>query len=253
VTVGIYLLVFEGTDAVYVGQSNNIEKRYKEHNYTLRKGQGSSKLQAAYNTYGVPMLEILSICEADALDFKEVFYIKEFNAIDNGFNTALGGGSGSTNLKGEIHPLSLYSDEDCLHIMEYIISNSGKTNNEIAKELGYSIALISAISGGYRRPDILKEKYPVEFNKLTEVRIHRDSLRDNPRQEVIQNKEAYIKVATLLATTDMYHKSISEVTGIGVGIVSGISSCKRHKWLANVIPSIWHTLLTKTLTKNQKT
>ena len=50
-TTGIYQLVFKGTDKVYIGQSIDIEHRYKGHISCLQLGKGVSKLQNAYNIY----------------------------------------------------------------------------------------------------------------------------------------------------------------------------------------------------------
>ena len=45
-TIGIYLLRFNGTHKVYVGQSINIEKRYTDHLYVLKRGLGTYKMHA---------------------------------------------------------------------------------------------------------------------------------------------------------------------------------------------------------------
>lgn len=195
-TTGIYLLVFEGVDSVYVGQSKNIEKRYKEHVYSLKIGTSSKKLQVAYTLYGIPSYNILLVCSASELDEEEVSYIKEFDSVDNGFNTIVYPNSGLS-YPGEDHPASLYSNEEYLSIMKYIIDNNGKSNDTIAKELGCNISVVGGISAGTRRTSILQELYPIEFNKLTEIRLHRDSLKIVPKADVIQNREAYIKIANL--------------------------------------------------------
>lgn len=73
-TCGIYLLVF-GAQAVYVGKSINIEKRFSMHMSLLRTGQHTKKLQAAYEELGDPTLKIAKICHKDWLDYMESVYL----------------------------------------------------------------------------------------------------------------------------------------------------------------------------------
>ena len=62
---GIYLLRFKGTDKVYIGQSLNIEYRYRDH---LNPANRSQKLSEAFILYGNPTLEILCEATDDELD-----------------------------------------------------------------------------------------------------------------------------------------------------------------------------------------
>ena len=86
-TCGIYLLRFNGTKAVYVGQSINIEERYSSHIRYMRAKTTSHKLQYAYDTYGIPTLEILVECDKELLNETENEAIAIFNSVENGFNT----------------------------------------------------------------------------------------------------------------------------------------------------------------------
>lgn len=89
-TIGIYLLKFEGTSHVYIGQSIDIEARYQEHLSNMRRDTCSDKLAAAYLLFGVPELYIIEECSIDELDQKELYYIHEANSINKGFNSFKG-------------------------------------------------------------------------------------------------------------------------------------------------------------------
>lgn len=64
-TCGIYLLRFTGLDKVYIGQSLNIEQRYRKHLQFLRNQdtKANYRMKAAYLLYGAPQLEILCECK----------------------------------------------------------------------------------------------------------------------------------------------------------------------------------------------
>lgn len=64
-TCGIYLIKHKSSGRAYVGQSVNIESRFRDH----RAGKGSVKLSAALNKYGAEGFEfkVLLECPRDAL------------------------------------------------------------------------------------------------------------------------------------------------------------------------------------------
>lgn len=85
-TSGIYQLNFND-QAFYVGQSINIEVRWKQHFDKFRKGTAAKKMQDAYNTYGLPDVSILLECHKDYLDMMENFYIAANQSYSGSLNT----------------------------------------------------------------------------------------------------------------------------------------------------------------------
>lgn len=78
----------------YIGQSEDIVRRKKEHKTELKSGISSSpKLQKYYNKYGKNSLRfgILHECEIIELNFYEKFWIKCFDSYQNGLNCTEGG------------------------------------------------------------------------------------------------------------------------------------------------------------------
>lgn len=95
---GIYKITCTVTDKVYIGESSDIFRRWKEHeNMLLENKHHSWKLQNAYNEYGAnsficKVLELIQDKEKSNYIltmeriYREGYYIDQYNAIDNGYN-----------------------------------------------------------------------------------------------------------------------------------------------------------------------
>lgn len=97
--IGIYLIKNEINGKCYVGQADNIERRWKEHkrHYKLEKHK-NQLLYKAFNKYGLEnfSFNVVEECLVEELDDKEIFYIEKFNTYafkgnSNGYNMTLGG------------------------------------------------------------------------------------------------------------------------------------------------------------------
>lgn len=163
-TIGIYKLVFEGTDKVYIGQSICIEKRFNNHLCELRKGTSSKKLQEAYANFGTPKLEILSSCLLEELDTFEVETIDIYNSIENGFNLMLGGFSSY----GENSSGAKYSNNQYHKILELLV-NTSLSNLDIANMTYTSESVVRHISD-LSRHHWLSSVYPEEYAELVKLR-----------------------------------------------------------------------------------
>lgn len=89
--IGIYKIENSLTKRVYVGQSINIEKRFKEHIKQLNKNiHPNYHLQRAWNKYGEDnfSFSLIEECEQKALNDKEtywkLFYDKQFGTYNLG-------------------------------------------------------------------------------------------------------------------------------------------------------------------------
>src|SRR5665648_95087 len=122
-TCRIYILRFKGTDQVYIGQSNNIEKRTTAHIYKMHSGTASIKLQQAYTAYGEPIYEVLSECSKEELDLFETETIEIFNSYHNGLNSRDDATVGNS-LQGQLHPNAIFSNEQVIDVFNYIIDRA---------------------------------------------------------------------------------------------------------------------------------
>lgn len=67
---GIYLLTFsDGT--YYIGKSDNIPNRWKQHWKDFEQGTHARRMQEAYNRCGPPQAEVFIECHSDHIDLYE--------------------------------------------------------------------------------------------------------------------------------------------------------------------------------------
>lgn len=165
-TVGIYCLYFESDDAqYYIGESTNIEVRYRRHSMELSRGTHvNPQLQAGFNKHGLPtiyVLETLSSSEVLNLGSREIYWIKVFDSFKNGMNRTIGG-EGCNH--GEVHPSSLYSNDTYAEIM-LLLANTSLSIPEISAKLSIPVYIITNISVG-KSAAFLAKDYPLEYLRM---------------------------------------------------------------------------------------
>ena len=168
---GIYLLKFYGTNKVYVGQSDNIGRRFDAHTRSFTNGYVNYKLLDAYNLYGLPTLEIVEQCKISELDSKELEYIKVFDSVNNGLNI-LAGGLGT--LKGDKHPASKYTNEQIYEVFIRLIQEPISTLTSIAEQCSVPLSTIENISS-CKSHCWLRDMYPLEYLQLERLKGNRIS------------------------------------------------------------------------------
>lgn len=92
---GIYMIKNKVNNKAYIGQSNDIYGRWKEHICSLRKDNHyNNHLQRAWNKYGADNFDFIIIeeCSEDRLDEREIYWIEKQHTYDNGYNQTKGGG-----------------------------------------------------------------------------------------------------------------------------------------------------------------
>jgi hypothetical protein len=164
-TTGIYLLYFNSGDEtnVYVGQSNNIERRYKnEHISKLLHGtHENGLLQEAYSKYGKPELLLLEETTNDTLYTREIHWVSVYDSYNTGLNLSSGGEGFRS---GHLHPDSLYPECTYLAILKLLAQ--GYRTQEVADSLQVSIYVVRSIK--YREKHCyLAETHPELYTKAT--------------------------------------------------------------------------------------
>jgi len=91
---GIYKLINNKTEQVYVGQSIDIEERFKSHMYMLKTNTHHAyKLQRMYNQYkplksfNMELQVLETIDKRKYLNSREDFYIELYDSHQNGYNS----------------------------------------------------------------------------------------------------------------------------------------------------------------------
>lgn len=95
--IGIYKVTNLINGKVYIGQSIDIRKRWRQHK-NAAKSKEKSLFYSAIRKYGIEnfSFEIIEECSLEELDDKEKFYIEKFNSYigwenSNGYNMTTGG------------------------------------------------------------------------------------------------------------------------------------------------------------------
>lgn len=94
--VGIYKVECIIDNKKYIGQSKDIEKRFKKHLTELKNNRHlNSYMQHSFNRYGIEyfVFEVIELCLEEELMNKEIFYIDKLKSYNRnfGFNVEYGG------------------------------------------------------------------------------------------------------------------------------------------------------------------
>lgn len=92
--IGIYCIKNKINGKVYIGSSNNIERRFKRHKTELNTNSHSNKyLEKAYKKYGKDNFEfiILELCTQEELIQREIFFINKYDSLNylKGYNLSI--------------------------------------------------------------------------------------------------------------------------------------------------------------------
>lgn len=205
--IGIYILLFPNSK-VYIGQSKNVERRFKEY-----KNGNSQVIHRAIRKYGYDNVkrEILVSCNKlnqKQLDFFEKFWIKVYNSTDNNYGYNISpGGNGNPGLSGKNHPnfgkkLSIdtiekirlksigrkHSIETCRKISK---GNIGRKMTEINKEILRKIHTNKIVSQEtrekIRRANIGRiSKFKGKTYNLSQEQVLEKRLLSNTRKIILQ-------------------------------------------------------------------
>ena len=153
---GIYYFRNKLNNKYYIGQSINIELRYKRHVHSALTGlcsDSGTKFHKALRELGVDSFdfEIITLCSSSDLNKLENLYIKEFNSVANGYNSTYGG-----NYTEHFIKLSEYELDSIIDLLK----NTDLSYNTIASEFNISYNMVRYINYGlhHNRDDL---QYPI--------------------------------------------------------------------------------------------
>lgn len=113
--IGIYKIQNKINGKMYIGQSNDIERRFKEHQ---TKGASSRiPLDIAIQKYGKDNFtyEVVETTTLDKLNEREQYWIKKYNSIEEGYNCSEGGDQQSI---GENNGRAKLTEKDVIKIRQ---------------------------------------------------------------------------------------------------------------------------------------
>lgn len=154
--IGIYKITKKENGKSYIGQSNDIERRIKEHQYKT-----DLAIELAIRKYGVDAFnyEVLEQCSLEELDAKEIYWIQYYNTFKGfGYNCNKGGGDS----RGENNGRTNLTNEDVAYIRECY--DLHKRRKEVYKQFKdkISFSAFASIWDGTTWKDIKPEVYTKE-------------------------------------------------------------------------------------------
>ena len=164
---GIYCIENLVNHKKYIGQSNNIEYRWKRHKYELSRGSHDNDyLQKSWDKYGPDNFKfyILELCDVSMMDELEVYYIDLYQTInrDNGYNLTSGGGANKQ-----------YSKEVCDKISQALMGH------EVSPETRKKVSEHHADVSGEKHPMYGRKHSEEAKEKMRQAGLGRPSSRKN--------------------------------------------------------------------------
>lgn len=119
---GIYKITNLINNHSYIGQSRDIEERWKKHIYETSNSdypQYYYTIHKAFRKYGVKnfSFEIIEECSEELLNEREIYWIAYYNTYNDGYNDTLGGDCGPI-LCGENNANAKLTEDDIRDIRE---------------------------------------------------------------------------------------------------------------------------------------
>lgn len=232
---GIYILYFPIDDnKYYIGQSIYLSSRFKRHLSQLKNNTHYNKLlQETYNALNIlPEYDIIEYVEkVSLLDDREIYWIKEFDSYNNGYNQTLGGHSAGY---GEYGANSLYTKDTYIDIAKELATN--KPYRQIAKELNVSDRVVSSIGTGQAHrwlheeiPDI----YEIILSKIGQ------------RSKSESDKDRQIRIFKELVYTNNRLIDIAKTENVHVSVVEKITYGTSCLFLKDMFPEEYNIMLDK--------
>lgn len=157
--IGIYKITKKSNGKTYIGQSNDIERRFQEHKYKT-----DIPIDLAIQKYGSDAFtfEVLEECSLDQLDEREIYWINYYNTFKGtGYNCNEGGG----NNRGENNGRTNLTNENVAYIRECYDAHLRRKDVYEQFKDKISFSSFASIWDGTTWKDIKPEVY-TEANKL---------------------------------------------------------------------------------------
>ena len=217
-SIGIYKITNLLNDKSYIGQSINIEKRWKHEKqraFNICSNEYNKLLSRAFRKYGLENFtwEILEQCNIPDLDSRESYWADYYNTyVPYGYNVSKCG-----NQSKLCKPIWFNQVVDLLM--------HGSTNREIANKIGHiSWRTVSDINCGkvWRQSDI---EYPIRKQIIYADIVHNVS--SNHTEKSVINKPTREELDFLIT------KELPNVSADMLGKLFGVTGKTIRQWLRN--------------------
>lgn len=201
----IYKIENKINGKVYIGQTNNLKRRIKEHKYDKRKNH---PVHNALIKYGFENFNISILYYGENYNEEEKKYIRLYKSNDKryGYNIVNGGQDSS----GEKNPQSKLSQREVDYIIEDLIKDRISIP-EIASKYNTTIKTVRNINTGISWKNN-KLKYPLRKSLIKKL-----------------DTEQVVKIKELLKNTDMDIESIANMLQINKNSILNINNGMSYK------------------------
>ncbi len=211
---GVYKINFPN-GKMYIGISNKIKTRIRQHiNKTYEHPE--LPISRAIDKYGiqdVDILELLPDTSRDILREREKFWIKQYDAINKGYNVSEGG-DGWNNSQAAFTKETLFELYDKLR-------NTNLTYEELASYYKVTGDTIGKINDGtrYTQKEIT---YPIRGKRVFTTGL------DNKRSTFYHREDELLKIINDLENTDIPLSQLSKIYGVCKSNLSLINQGKKY-------------------------
>lgn len=187
--IGIYKITKKDNGKSYIGQSNDIERRFKEHKYKL-----DIPVEIAIQKYGAEAFDfdIIEECSLEQLDERERYWIAFYNTYKGiGYNCSEGGGDN----RGENNGRTKLTNQEVAYIRDCYDKHLRR--KDVYEQFKDKIAFSSfaSIWDGTSWKDIKPEVYTEENKNYYMHHATDGSNSDKAKftsEEVLQMRERYV-------------------------------------------------------------
>ena len=138
--IGIYRITNQINGEIYIGQSIDIQQRWKQHKQQAKGTRSNNKLYQAMREYGIEnfLFEIIEQCKfsQQELDERQRYWIGYYNSYENGYNSTRGG-----QIEGS---WAIYNPDDIRKLWD-----QGYSFKEIQEKIGCSRGIVQQRLQGY--------------------------------------------------------------------------------------------------------
>lgn len=220
---GIYKITNKINKSSYIGKSNNIERRFKDHQhlaFTENHKEYDKTLYNAFRKYGLNNFdfEIIEILEDYSISGeREKYWIAYYDTYNNGYNESLGGDGGSSigHCSGEDNGRAKLTQLDVIDIRTKY--QKGISKNECYQSYKNKISLsgFTRVWNGQTWKNIMPEVY-TEENKQKNLKIGRGISSKRRRlftdEEILEIRQAKKNGIKLSIAYKKYGKNASKET-----------------------------------------
>lgn len=191
--IGIYSIQNLINNRIYIGQSNNIERRIKEHFYSSRLKD--IPLDKAIIKYGKDKFiwNIIEECQIEELDEKEQYWIIQYRKTHNVYNINNGGFS----FPGEQNGRAKLTENDIIQIRQYY-QNKKYTRKQVYElfkdkiSFGQFARIWDGSSWSYIMPEVFTKENNQYYKEQASIG-EKGFLAKFNDEEIINIRNRYIK------------------------------------------------------------